>query len=184
MFRTSLPSSRRATALACAAIIWLAAILAGPAVAAQPGGGSGWDPKTPPLTTPWTDDVSPSNAHEKYPRPQLKRQRWRNLNGVWQFAAAAQGESPPFGQQLQGRILVPYPVESALSGIMRSDIDRMWYRRTFTVPDSWRMGTNGCPHGDDCPRLLLHFGAVDWKTSVYVNGQRVGTHKGGYDPQR
>ena len=72
----------------------------------------------------------------EYPRPQLTRPRWQNLNGVWQFASAAAGETPPFGQDLAERILVPYPVESALSGIMRHE-ERMWYRRTFTVPANW-----------------------------------------------
>ena len=133
------------------------------------------------LTTPWTDDVSKTNPRAKYPRPQMKRDRWKNLNGQWQFAAATEGEAPPFGQDLPKQILVPFPVESKLSGIQRGDIDRMWYRRTFSVPESWRLGTNGCPNGGDCPRLLVHFGAVDWRTTVYVNGEKVTTHKGGFD---
>lgn len=84
---------RRAAVFAVALLTGLATFAAGPALAAQ-AEDSGWEPQTPPLTTPWTDDVSPTNTHEKYPRPQLKRSRWRNLNGVWQFAAA-EGESPP-----------------------------------------------------------------------------------------
>ncbi|HZB34248.1 MAG TPA: LamG-like jellyroll fold domain-containing protein [Streptosporangiaceae bacterium] len=121
------------------------------------------------LTTPWTDDVSPASALPDYPRPQLTRPRWHNLNGTWQFAEAADGEAPPAGRDLPERILVPYPVESALSGIQR-DVDHMWYRRTFTVPPAWR--------GD---RVLLHFEAVDYQTTVYVNGREVATHTGGYD---
>jgi hypothetical protein len=121
------------------------------------------------LTTPWTHEVSPANALPDYPRPQLTRARWRNLNGTWQFAEAAAGEPPPAGRDLAGRILVPYPVESALSGVQRH-VDRMWYRRTFTVPPSW--------HGD---RLLLHFQAVDYQATVYVNGVEVAAHTGGYD---
>ena len=121
------------------------------------------------LTTPWTAQVSPTNALPDYPRPQLTRKRWQNLNGTWEFAEAAAGESPPTGRDLTDRILVPYPVESVLSGIHRH-VDHMWYRRTFTVPPSW--------HGD---RLLLHFQAVDYQTSVYVNGVQVATHTGGYD---
>ena len=121
------------------------------------------------LTTPWTHEVSPANALPEYPRPQLTRSRWQNLNGTWQFAEASAGESPPTGKNLSDRILVPYPVESALSGIARH-VDRMWYRRTFAVPLSWR--------GD---RLLLHFGAVDYQTTVYVNGTQVAMHTGGYD---
>ena len=91
---------------------------------------------------------------------------------MWQFASAAAGETPPFGQDLAERILVPYPVESALSGIMRHE-ERMWYRRTFTVPANWQAGTGS--------RLLLHFGAVDYEATVYVNGVQVAHHLGGYD---
>jgi hypothetical protein len=135
-------------------------------------GGRGWQPKTPPLSTPWTAQVGPDNALPQYPRPQLIRPRWQNLNGVWQFASAAAGETPPFGADLAERILVPYPVESALSGIMRHE-SRMWYRRTFDVPASWHVGSG--------QRLLLHFGAVDYEATVYVNGVEVAHHLGGYN---
>ncbi len=128
-----------------------------------------WQIGTPLLSTPWTDDVTPANALPEYPRPQLTRPEWRNLNGLWEFAAAAPGEQPPIGRTLAEKVLVPYPIESALSGIQRHE-DRMWYRRTFTVPDNW----NG-------KRLLLHFGAVDYDAKVWVNGQQVATHRGGYD---
>ncbi|GAB2591357.1 glycoside hydrolase family 2 [Streptomyces capparidis] len=124
------------------------------------------------LTTPWTDEVGPGNALPEYPRPQLTREAWRNLNGTWEFAAARAGEAPPFGQRLKERILVPYPVESALSGLERHE-DRMWYRRAFTVPEDWRIG--------DGRRLRLNFDAVDWQATVYVNGRRVAEHRGGYD---
>ncbi|MET7903321.1 PA14 domain-containing protein [Streptomyces sp. NPDC005355] len=124
------------------------------------------------LTTPWADDVSADNAHPEYPRPQLTRDQWRNLNGTWQFAAAEDGQSPPFGQRLAERILVPYPVESKLSGLERHE-DRMWYRRTFTVPADWKVGEG--------KRLRLNFDAVDWQAQVYVNGKRVADHRGGYD---
>lgn len=137
---------------------------------------TGWQPKKPPLTTPWTGKVSPNNDHPEYPRPQMVRERWLNLNGVWQFAAAGEGEAPPVGRNLSERILVPFPVESALSGIMRHE-SRMWYRRRFTVPRSWRIAGRG----NDGQRLLLHFDSVDYETKVWVNGKLVGTHKGGYD---
>ncbi len=133
---------------------------------------TGYEKKEPPISTPWTDEVGPNNALPEYPRPQMTRDRWQNLNGVWQFSGAEAGESPSFGKDLDERILVPYPVESALSGIMRSE-QRMFYRRTFTVPDTWRIGRG--------ERLLLHFGAVDYDAKVWVNGQQVATHRGGYD---
>ncbi|MER7173225.1 PA14 domain-containing protein [Streptomyces mesophilus] len=123
------------------------------------------------LTTRWGEDVRPSNAWREYPRPQLKRPNWQNLNGTWEFAGASAGEQPPFGKRLAERILVPYPVESQLSGIERHE-DRMWYRRTFTVPKNW---------SDKGQRIKLNFDAVDWQSVVYVNGRKVTEHKGGYD---
>ncbi|MEU0335394.1 PA14 domain-containing protein [Streptomyces sp. NPDC006193] len=134
--------------------------------------GSGPNHSTYELRTRWADEVSARNAHPEYPRPQLTRDAWRNLNGTWQFAAAEPGEQPPVGKRLDERILVPYPVESQLSGIERHE-DRMWYRRTFTVPADWKIGSG--------KRLQLNFGAVDWQAEVYVNGTRVAGHKGGYD---
>ncbi|MFF0115644.1 PA14 domain-containing protein [Streptomyces prasinus] len=133
---------------------------------------SGPNRSTHELTTRWTDQVGPDNALPEYPRPQLTRERWRNLNGQWQFAAAEEGERPPVGKTLEERILVPYPVESRLSGIQRHE-DRMWYRRTFTVPRDWGIGSG--------KRLRLNFGAVDWRSEVYVNGTKVAAHEGGYD---
>jgi hypothetical protein len=139
--------------------------------AAQPSDDNGWQVGQPRLTTPWTDQVSPSNALPEYPRPQLTRARWQNLNGVWQFAGASAGEAPPVGEDLAESILVPYPTESALSGIERHE-DHMWYRRTFEVPASWQVG--------DGQRLRLHFGAVDYAATVWVNGTEVAEHTGGY----
>jgi hypothetical protein len=122
------------------------------------------------ITTRWAGDVDPTRPLPDYPRPQMTRERWQSLNGTWQFAPAGEEEAPPVGRELGERIVVPFPVESRLSGINRHE-ERMWYRRTFTVPSSWREGQ----------RLLLHFDAVDWQTTVYLNGREVGTHKGGYD---
>ncbi|MFF0221550.1 PA14 domain-containing protein [Streptomyces sp. NPDC004629] len=133
---------------------------------------SGANRSTYELRTPWAEDVTPANAHREYPRPQLTRGAWQNLNGSWQFAAAKAGERPPVGRNLAERILVPYPVESQLSGLERHE-DRMWYRRTFTVPAGWKIGSG--------KRLQLNFGAVDWRTEVYVNGTKVTEHEGGYD---
>ncbi|MFB9465534.1 ricin-type beta-trefoil lectin domain protein [Streptomyces cinereospinus] len=127
-------------------------------------------PKTPPLTTPWTDQVPVDHPLPEYPRPQLTRPDWRSLNGVWDFRQTAAGAGPP-GDYSEA-IRVPYPVESALSGIMRHPTanDRIWYRRTFTVPADWAGR-----------RVQLNFGAVDFSTTVWVNGTQVGTHTGGYD---
>ncbi|KAJ7169155.1 alpha-L-arabinofuranosidase B [Mycena crocata] len=126
-------------------------------------------PKTPRLSTPWTSQVSTTNPLPEYPRPQLVRADWQNLNGQWQFAASSQITSPPTGQTLAETILVPYPLESALSGIMRHETNS-FYRRTFTIPSGWA-GRH----------VQLNFGAVTWQTNVWVNGVRVGTHSGGYD---
>jgi hypothetical protein len=127
-------------------------------------------PPGAPLLTKWAKTVSPSNVHAEYPRPQLVREDWMCLNGLWEYSAGSVGEDPPVGKELNDRILVPFPIESALSGVMKS-ADRLWYRRIFTVPKKW---------GDR--NVLLHFGAVDWEASVYVNGKSVGRHRGGYDP--
>jgi hypothetical protein len=126
-------------------------------------------PKTPPLSTPWTSQVSTVNPLPEYPRPQLTRADWQSLNGIWQFAGASDINTPPTGQNLGEEILVPYPIESALSGIMRRQ-DYSYYRRTFTVPAGWS-GRN----------VQLNFGAVMWQSKVWVNGTPLGTHEGGYD---
>jgi len=137
--------------------------------AALPAGAADWKPAQGPLTTRWTGQVRADNALPEYPRPQLVRAEWRNLNGLWQLAFGKEGDAPPVGKALDGQILVPFPVESALSGVMRH-ADRLWYRRTFAVPAAWAGR-----------RTLLNFGAVDWEATVWVNGKELGTHKGGYD---
>ena len=129
-----------------------------------------WKPAESPLTTPWTSQVNPGHALPEYPRPQMARKDWINLNGLWDYAIRPQEETTP--AKYDGRILVPFPVESALSGVKQplTPEQRLWYRRTFTAPR-----LNG-------KRLLLHFGAVDWRAEVWVNGKAVGKHEGGYDP--
>lgn len=177
MKRSTRPWRHRVTALAAAGALAATALAAGSSQAAPPTdpaqtAATGWQMGTPPLTTPWTNDVSPTNALPEYPRPQLTRPKWQNLNGVWEFAGAAAGEAPPIGDTLAEKVLVPYPIESALSGIQRSE-ERMWYRRTFTVPIDWKVGKGN--------RLQLNFGAVDYDAKVWVNGRQVATHRGGYD---
>jgi len=128
-----------------------------------------WHKATPIMQTRWFDEVSPTNALPEYPRPQMTRTEWLTLNGLWEFAAARAGEQPPFNTTLNQQILVPYPVEAPLSGIGHTET-RMWYRRMFNAPNAW----NG-------QHLRLNFGAVDWQSAIYVNGQRAGEHTGGYD---
>lgn len=124
------------------------------------------------MRTQWADDVDPDNPLPEYPRPQLVRQKWQNLNGRWQFQAATSSFSVPFGQDLAERVVVPYPVESKLSGVGHHE-SYMVYRRTFTVPAGWGVGSG--------QRLVLNFGAVDYHAEVYLNGQKVADHTGGYE---
>jgi hypothetical protein len=147
-----------------------AAVLLAFLVAACSSTGSWWHPVPGPLATRWGRDVDPDRVLPEYPRPQLERSEWRNLNGSWQFAEARADESPPFARDLAEHILVPFPIESSLSGVARR-VERAWYRRKFDVPSAWR--------GE---RVLLHFGAVDWRAIVYVNGRELASHEGGYDP--
>lgn len=130
-----------------------------------------WRPKTPPLSTPWTHLVGPNNALPEYPRPQMARKRWMSLNGVWDYTGRAERDAlaaPPPATAYREQILVPYPTESALSGIQRHD-DQMWYRKVFKVPSTWQGR-----------RVLLHFGAADQIATVWVNNQQVAHHEGGY----
>ena len=131
---------------------------------------AGWQMQTAPLMTDWAAQVNPSNPLPEYPRPQMQRADWMNLNGIWQFKRGYSADPVPIGQNLGSEILVPYPVESAISGI-KQHYDRVWYRRTFSVPSAWAG-----------KRIMLNFGAVDWEAQIYVNGTSVGTHQGGYDP--
>ncbi len=130
-----------------------------------------WKPAPGPLMTRWAKDVSPRKAHPEYPRPQMVRKEWLNLNGLWQYALAAEGDAPPVGKDLPDKILVPFPIESSLSGVGKR-AERLWYRRTFSVPRAWEASGR---------HVLLHFQAVDWEATVHVNGKRLGTHRGGYD---
>lgn len=120
------------------------------------------------IMTLWGEKVSPENAWNEYPRPQLKREEWKNLNGLWDYAIVPRESAKP--ANFQGKILVPFAVESALSGVAESLLpdQQLWYRTTFELPKSW-----------DGQNILLHFQAVDWETRVWVNGKLAGTHKGG-----
>ena len=128
-----------------------------------------WQLQYAPLLTGWAQLVDTNNPLPEYPRPQMVRSNWLNLNGLWQFQAGATNDPVPTNKTLSGDILVPYPMESALSGVAQYHA-WSWYRRTFTVPPAW-----------SGQHILLHLDAVDWQSQVFVNGQSVGVHKGGYD---
>jgi arylsulfatase len=123
------------------------------------------------LLTRWAKDVSADNVHPEYPRPQMARKTWQNLNGSWDFALLDRQAAQP--TEYRDKILVPFPVESSLSGVTKyvGQDKQVWYRRSFALPESW-----------NSQRVLVHFGAVDWEATVFVDGQEVGTHRGGYDP--
>ncbi len=151
------------------------ALVALTVLAVRPGNATGAEWKIPanaPLLTPWAREVSPASTLPEYPRPQMVRQRWQNLNGLWQYTVTAKSDVQ-VPVRFEGNILVPYPIESALSGVMKplSPSERLWYRRTFSIPQKWRDG-----------RILLHFGAVDWEATLFVNDRNLGSHRGGYDP--
>lgn len=126
--------------------------------------------ETAPLMTDWAAQVNSTNVLPEYPRPQMVRTDWLSLNGVWQFQTGATNDPAPVGQNLLGVILVPFPMESALSGVMQYH-PFSWYRRQFTVPNDW-----------SGQRILLHCDAINWRSQIYVNGQSAGLHTGGYDP--
>jgi hypothetical protein len=137
-----------------------------------------WRIQSVPIQTRWAKLVSPVNALKEYPRPQMVRAGWTNLNGLWDYAITAKNAGMPtaFG----GKILVPYPLESALSGVKKAlkPEELLWYKREFTIdPSSLR--SLGMTKGAG-KKTLLHFGAVDYQCWVYVNGKEVGTHEGGY----
>src|SRR5699024_7759866 len=124
------------------------------------------------MVTPWAEDVDPDNPLPEYPRPGMVREDWANLNGPWQLEVLQEDSATPIGEDLSEEIVVPYPIESILSGVERTE-DHFAYRRTFEVPEGWQPGS--------AERLLLHFGAVDYESTVYVNGTEVAHHVGGFD---
>jgi hypothetical protein len=136
-----------------------------PTVAAQ------WKPAPAPLMTEWGKRVTPENVWREYPRPQLVRKEWVNLNGLWDYAITQKGTAKP--EKWDGQILVPFCVESALSGVGKrvTKDQNLWYRRTVLVPPSWKG-----------QRLMLYFQAVDFEATVWLNGKELGTHRGMSDP--
>lgn len=130
-----------------------------------------WKPAGDKIKTKWGEKLDPKNVLAEYPRPIMERQNWKNLNGLWNYAITDTGKRQP--ANFDGKILVPFAVESSLSGVMKSvgASKNLWYNTTFTLPNNWK--------GKD---ILLNFGAVDWKTEVWINDIKVGSHEGGYSP--
>jgi len=130
-----------------------------------------WKPAGDKIMTEWATQVDPNNVLPEYPRPIMERGEWKNLNGLWNYAIIEKGQPVPTAYD--GEILVPFAVESALSGVGKrmDDTKELVYQRSFDVPSAWKG-----------KQILLHFGAVDWKADVWVNDVKVGSHTGGYAP--
>ena len=153
-----------------AMIVGTIALLSG-IVACKTEAVTDWKPVGGRIMTRWAAAVQPELVLPEYPRPQMVREEWLNLNGLWDYAIVAKDADRP--AVWDGKILVPFAVESALSGVGKpvGSVKELWYRRTISVPKKWRSG-----------KILLHFGAVDWESTLWVNGREAGTHRGGYDP--
>lgn len=122
------------------------------------------------ISTKWAEEINPSNVLPEYPRPIMERNEWQNLNGLWNYAITPKGKTP---DSYEGKILVPFAVESSLSGVGKTvgTEKELWYQRSFTVPSTWKG-----------KKILLNFGAVDWKADIWLNNIKVGQHTGGYTP--
>lgn len=109
-----------------------------------------WKPAGDKIKTPWAEQIDPANVLPEYPRPLVQRGEWSNLNGLWQYAIAPKGQAEP--AVFDGQILVPFAIESSLSGVQKEvgDEHELWYKREFTIPSSWRNRN-----------IVLNFGAVD-----------------------
>ena len=132
---------------------------------------SQWSPAGDKIKTKWADEINPQNVLPEYPRPLIERSLWSNLNGLWDYALTTRGAAEP--ANFDGKILVPFAIESSLSGVMK-DVglqNELWYKREFTIPANWQGKT-----------IKLNFGAVDWKADVFVNDIMIGSHVGGYTP--
>jgi beta-galactosidase/beta-glucuronidase len=136
-----------------------------------PGQQAQWRPAGDKIKTVWTDSIDPVKPSPEYPRPQMVRDLWMNLNGLWDYTILPATSSIP--SKFEGKILVPFAVESSLSGVAgKVGVDSvLWYRTSFDLPKSMRGKT-----------ILLHFGAVDWESDIYIDSKKVFTHRGGYDP--
>ena len=130
-----------------------------------------WKPEGNKIITKWAESINPKYVHQEYPRPRLVRNEWKNLNGLWDYEITKLGVNKP--NFYKNKILVPFPIESSLSGVHKNvgKDNELWYHSTFIIPKLWK-GKN----------IILHFGGVDWKSEVWINDVYVGSHQGGYDP--
>lgn len=130
-----------------------------------------WKPVGDKIKTQWADKINTSAVLPEYPRPIMERKEWKNLNGLWEYAITDLGKCTPV--HFDGQILVPFAVESSLSGVGKKvgAKKELWYSRSFEVPSAWKN-----------KNILLHFGAVDWKADIWVNDVKVGSHTGGFTP--
>lgn len=130
-----------------------------------------WKPAGDKIKTLWAEKIDVNKVLPEYPRPIMERSEWVNLNGLWDYALLKAGLAEP--SKFQGQILVPFAVESSLSGVQKTvgDENEVWYKRNFTVPSKWKN-----------KKILLHFGAVDWKADIWLNDIKIGSHTGGYTP--
>lgn len=141
------------------------------ALALTLGAQAQWKPVGDKIKTKWAEQINPKNVLPEYPRPQLERTDWVNLNGEWEYAIKPKGQAEPAA--FDGNILVPFAVESSLSGVQKEvgENNELWYKRTFSVPAGWKSKD-----------IVLNFGAVDWKADVFVNDILIGSHQGGFTP--
>jgi beta-galactosidase/beta-glucuronidase len=130
-----------------------------------------WLPAGDKIKTQWAEKVDPLNPLPEYPRPAMVREQWSNLNGLWNYAILPKGSAIP--TTFDGKILVPFAVESSLSGVQKpvGEENELWYSRQFTIPTTWANKI-----------VRLNFGAVDWKADVWINDIQIGSHTGGYTP--
>ena len=132
---------------------------------------SQWKPVGDNIKTKWGENINPNNVLQEYPRPILVRNDWKNLNGLWDYTITSKGENKP--ENYDGEILVPFPIESSLSGVRKriSKEQELWYHKNFQIPKKWKS-----------KEIIIHFGAVDWESELWINDINIGLHKGGYDP--
>ena len=128
-----------------------------------------WHPVGTRIKTKWGNNLKPENVWQEYPRPQLERKDWLNLNGIWHYSITDIGSKKP--EKFDQNILVPFCLESSLSGVMKplNETQILWYYKEFEIPKKWKD-----------KNIIIHFNAVDWKSELYINDDKIGEHYGGY----